>query len=120
MSASEKEQVVTLIRAMIYAGKADGRIDQSEQQAIIERVGNTNPETIKFLREEFANVTTAKDFAWTVPIGMESAVYAATIASIAIDQQSEIDYVKELAQGLRLPPKVCNQIHQQYGIKPIF
>ncbi|MCU0708364.1 MAG: tellurite resistance TerB family protein [Pirellula sp.] len=119
-SPSEEEQVIVLIRAMIHAGKADGRIDAQEQQAILERIGNTNPETIKFLRQEFANATTARDFAWTVPIGMETSVYAASIASISIDQQSEIDYLKELAQGLRLPPKLCNQIHQQYGIRPIF
>lgn len=120
MSASEREQVIVLIRAMIHAAKADGRIDAQEQQAILERVGNTNQETIQFLRQEFANATNARDFAWSVPLGMEAAVYAASISSITIDQQSEVDYLKELAQGLRLPPKLCNQIHQQYGIRPLF
>lgn len=119
-SASEREQVIVLIRAMIHAAKADGRIDAQEQQAILERVGNTNQETIQFLRQEFANATNARDFAWSVPLGMEAAVYAASIASITIDQQSEVDYLKELAHGLRLSPKVCNQIHQQYGIRPLF
>jgi uncharacterized membrane protein YebE (DUF533 family) len=120
LSASEQEQMVTLIRAMIYAGKADGRIDASEQQAIVDRIGNTNPETIQFLRKEFASATSVRDFAWSVPLGMEAAVYAASLSTIEIDTQAEIDYLKELAQGLRLQPKVCNQIHQQYGIKPIF
>jgi hypothetical protein len=119
-SASEREQVIVLIRAMIHAAKADGRIDAQEQQAILERVGNTNQETIQFLRQEFANATNARDFAWSVPLGMEAAVYAASIASITIDQQAEVDYLKELAQGLRLSPKVCNQIHQQYGLRPLF
>jgi len=120
LSASEQEQMVTLIRAMIYAGKADGRIDANEQQAIVDRIGNTNPETIQFLRKEFASAISVRDFAWSVPLGMESAVYAASLSTIEIDTQAEIDYLKELAQGLRLQPKVCNQIHQQYGIKPIF
>lgn len=120
LSASEQEQMVTLIRAMIYAGKADGRIDANEQQAIVDRIGNTNPETIQFLRKEFASATSVRDFAWSVPIGMEAAVYAASLSTIEIDTQAEIDYLKELAHGLRLQPKVCNQIHQQYGIKPIF
>lgn len=120
MSASEREQIIVIIRAMIHAAKADGRIDAQEQQAILERVGNTNQETIQFLRQEFANATNARDFAWSVPLGMEAAVYAASISSITIDQQSEVDYLKELAHGLRLPPKLCNQIHQQYGIRPLF
>jgi uncharacterized membrane protein YebE (DUF533 family) len=120
LSASEQEQMVTLIRAMIYAGKADGRIDANEQQAIVDRIGNTSPDTIQFLRKEFASTTSVKDFAWSVPLGMEAAVYAASLSTIEIDTQAEIDYLKELAQGLRLQPKVCNQIHQQYGIKPIF
>ena len=120
LSASEQEQMVTLIRAMIYAGKADGRIDANEQQAIVDRIGNTSPDTIQFLRKEFASTTSVKDFAWSVPLGMEAAVYAASLSTIEIDTQAEIDYLKELAHGLRLQPKVVNQIHQQYGIKPIF
>jgi hypothetical protein len=120
VSVSEREQVIVLIRAMIHAAKADGRIDAQEQQAILERVGNTSQETIQFLRQEFANATNARDFAWSVPLGMEAAIYAASIASITVDQQAEVDYLKELAHGLRLSPRVCNQIHQQYGIRPLF
>jgi cytochrome c oxidase subunit 3 len=52
--------------------------------------------------------------------GMYRLIYAASIASITVDQQAEVDYLKELAHGLRLSPRVCNQIHQQYGIRPIF
>ena len=106
--------------AMIYAGKADGRIDAKEQQAIVERIGNTNEATIQFLRKEFAAATSVRDFAWSVPIGMESAVYAASLSTIDVDTQEEVDYLRELAHGLRLQPKLCNQIHQQYGVKPIF
>lgn len=120
LSASEREEVVVLVRAMIHAAKADGRIDAQEQQAILERVGDTSPGTIQFLRQEFANATNARDFAWSVPLGLEAAVYAASISCITIDERSEVDYLKELAHGLRLSPKVCNQIHQQYGIRPLF
>lgn len=120
LSQAEQEQMAVLIRAMIYAGKADGRIDAKEQQAIVERIGNTNEATIQFLRKEFAAATSVRDFAWSVPIGMESAVYAASLATIDVDTQEEVDYLRELAHGLRLQPKLCNQIHQQYGVKPIF
>jgi uncharacterized membrane protein YebE (DUF533 family) len=105
---------------MIYAGKADGRIDAKEQQAILERIGNTNESTIQFLRQEFNNTASVRDFAWSVPLGMEAAVYAASLSTIDVDTKEEIEYLRELAHGLRLQPKLCNQIHQQYGVKPIF
>jgi len=120
LSQDEQEQMVFLIRAMIYAGKADGRIDAKEQQAILERIGNTNESTVQFLRHEFANTTSVRDFAWTVPLGMEAAVYASSLSTIDVDTKEEIEYLRELAHGLRLQPKLCNQIHQQYGVKPIF
>jgi uncharacterized membrane protein YebE (DUF533 family) len=120
LSQAEQEQMVVLIRAMIYAGKADGRIDAKEQQAILERIGNTNESTIQFLRQEFSNATSVRDFAWSVPLGMEAAVYAASLSTIDVDTKEEIEYLRELAHGLRLQPKLCNQIHQQYGVKPIF
>jgi uncharacterized membrane protein YebE (DUF533 family) len=120
LSQAEQEQMVFLIRAMIYAGKADGRIDAKEQQAILERIGNTNESTVQFLRHEFANTTSVRDFAWTVPLGMEAAVYASSLSTIDVDTKEEIEYLRELAHGLRLQPKLCNQIHQQYGVKPIF
>jgi uncharacterized membrane protein YebE (DUF533 family) len=120
LSQAEQEQMAVLIRAMIHAGKADGRIDAKEQQAIVERIGNTNEATIQFLRKEFAAATSVRDFAWSVPLGMESAVYAASLSTIDVDTQEEVDYLRELAHGLRLQPKLCNQIHQQYGVKPIF
>lgn len=120
LSQAEQEQMEVLIRAMIYAGKADGRIDAKEQQAIVERIGNTSEATIQFLRKEFAAATSVRDFAWSVPLGMEAAVYAASLSTIDVDTQQEVDYLRELAHGLRLQPKLCNQIHQQYGVKPIF
>jgi uncharacterized membrane protein YebE (DUF533 family) len=120
LSQAEQDQMVFLIRAMIYAGKADGRIDAKEQQAILERVGNTNESTVEFLRHEFSNATSVRDFAWSVPLGMETAVYASSLAAIDVDTKEENEYLRELAHGLRLQPKLCNQIHQQYGVKPIF
>ena len=54
------------------------------------------------------------------PLGMEAAVYASSLSTIDVDTKEEIEYLRELAHGLRLQPKLCNQIHQQYGVKPIF
>jgi uncharacterized membrane protein YebE (DUF533 family) len=120
LSQAEQEQLEVIIRAMIYAGKADGRIDAKEQQAIVDKIGDTSPETIQFLRKEFSSATSVRDFAWSVPLGLEPAVYAASLTTIEIDTQAEVDYLKELAHGLRLQPKLVNQIHQQYGIRPLY
>jgi uncharacterized membrane protein YebE (DUF533 family) len=105
---------------MIFAGKADGQIDASEQQSILDRIGDASQETVQFLRTEFANAQSVRDFAWSVPLGLEQSVYSISLATIDLDSPKEVAYLKELAQGLRLSPDACNQLHRQYKVKPIF
>ncbi|HUP81164.1 MAG TPA: DUF533 domain-containing protein [Pirellula sp.] len=51
---SKNDQAALLIRAMINSAKVDGEISDDEQRRILEQVGDTSPETIQFLRVEFA------------------------------------------------------------------
>ncbi len=113
------DDAILLVRAMIFAAKADGRIDSDEQQHILDQVGNSSPETVKFLRDEFAKATDVRDFAWSVPLGMEQPVYAISLTAINLDSPKEVQFLKDLAHGLRIPPNICNQIHQRYGIRAI-
>lgn len=112
----QQEQAKLLVRAMVSAAKADGQISQEEQQSILKQVGDTSAEAIAFLRAEFAKPLDVREFAWSVPLGMEQQVY--TISLVAIDQYSdrEANYLRDLAHGLRLAPDVCNQIHQRFGV----
>lgn len=113
-------EAILLIRAMIGAAKADGRVTQQEQQAILSRIGQPNPEAVAFLQQEFNRPVDVRDFAWSVPMGLESKVYMMSLAAIEVDTQQEVDYLKTLAHGLRLSPEACNEIHARFNAPAIF
>jgi len=113
-------EAILLIRAMIGAAKADGRVTQQEQQAILSRIGQPNPEAVAFLQQEFNRSVDVRDFAWSVPMGLESKVYMMSLAAIEVDTQQEVDYLKTLAHGLRLSPEACNEIHARFNAPAIF
>ncbi len=114
------DQAMILVRAMIEAAKADGQITRDEQEAIMKHVGPVTEADVAFLREEFSRRPDVKAFAWSVPLGMEEQVYAASLLAIQIDEQSEVDYLQALSHGLRLPPKRCNEIHRRFNAPEIF
>ena len=116
----QNEHAVVLIRAMIHASKADGEISDEEQRNILQQIGDGSPETMHFLRQEFSRPVDVREFAWSVPLGLESQVYTMSLLGMKLDSRAEADYLAELAQGLRLDPHVCNQIHSRYGAPEIF
>jgi uncharacterized membrane protein YebE (DUF533 family) len=114
------DQAVLLIRTMINAAKADGQIDQAEQQAILEKLGQVTQEEIAFIRSEFAKPLDLESFVNDVPRGMEHQVYLLSLATIDLDKQSEANYLGALAQALRITPDEANAIHEQLGAPKIF
>jgi hypothetical protein len=113
---NQNDHALVLVRAMINAAKADGQISHDEQQAILGQIGDSSPDTIAFLREEFNQPLDLKDFAWSVPQGLEEQVYALSLMAIELDKQSEANYLRDLAHALRIPADVCRQIHAHYGV----
>ncbi|MEM6471507.1 MAG: DUF533 domain-containing protein [Planctomycetota bacterium] len=113
-------QSVVLIRAMISASKADGQIDDEEQQSITRQLGHLSDAEIRFLRDEFRKSHDAKEIAWNTPLGMEDQVYTMSLIAIDLDEQKEAEYLADLAHGLRMPTKRCNQIHRKYNAPEIF
>ena len=75
----QNQEAVILIRAMIQAAKADGRLTPEEQSAILQQVGGATPDAQRFLEREFQTSTDARDFAWSVPLGLEQKVYAISL-----------------------------------------
>ncbi len=114
------EHAQILIRAMIHAAKSDGQITEDEQQAMIKHLGNVGDAEINFLRAEFSRGTDVRELAWSVPLGMEDQVYIVSLMTIRLDQNTEAEYLRELAHGLRLSPERCNEIHRRYGVPEIF
>ncbi len=113
------DEAIVLIRALINAAKADGRIDANEQQAILSQVPN-DAQTIHFLKQEFAKPLDVREFAWSVPLGMEVKVYTMSLAGMQLDTNTEARYLQELAHGLRMDPDLCRQIHAKYGLGDVF
>lgn len=110
---SQNDQAILLVRAMINSAKVDGEISEDEQKNILSQVGDTSPETIQFLRAEFARPLDVAEYANSLPIGMEQKAYSISLMAIKLDTKEEADYLRQLARGLRLSPDTCNQLHQQ-------
>ena len=110
---SQNDQAALLIRAMINSAKVDGEISHDEQRRILEQVGDTSPETIQFLRAEFARPLDVSEYAQSLPIGLEQKAYSISLMAIKLDSKEEAEYLRQLAHSLRISPDVCNQIHQQ-------
>ena len=105
---------------MINAAKADGAIDQQEQDNIVSRLGQISPQEAQFLRDEFRRPLNVHDFAHSVPRGMEEEVYAISLMAINLDTNPEANYLRELAECLRIEPQGCNDIHHSYGAPQLY
>lgn len=115
------DQAVLMIRAMVNAAKSDGRIDQTEQENIVSKLGEeVSQAEIDFLKQEFAAPLDVDGFARSVPNGLEQQVYALSLTSIELDTQKEAKYLGQLAQNMNMDPAVCNQIHDHLGAPKIF
>jgi len=115
------QRAAHLIRAMISASKADGRIDfQEEQQITREFGGRLAPDEVQFVRREYARPIDVCDLARDTPRGLEDDVYVASLVAIDLDTNAEAQYLHQLAHELRLSHDYCNELHQRYGEPVIF
>lgn len=113
-SLDEKGELI--VQAMINAAKADGQIDQEEQDKIVKQMGQLTQDDVEYLRREFSKPLNLRDFVWSVPLGAEQEIYAISMMSMNLDTNAEVSYLKDLAHGLRLQPTLCAQIHQRFGV----
>lgn len=116
-SQSQQDQATLLIRAMCNAAKADGEIDQAEQDAIIGRLGGDLDEAeSNFLRQELATPLDVAAFAREIPSGMGADVYAFSVMTVKVDTREEVAYLQQLAQSLNLDGDTLRSIHEQLGL----
>ncbi len=115
------EQATLMIRAMIYAAKADGWVDDDEQRHIIEGLGeDITPEEMAFVQDELAAPVDVQAFAGSVPVGMEAQIYLASLMAIDLDTNPEAQYLHRLAQGLGLDSAAVNAIHDQLRVPRLY
>ena len=117
-SHGQEELGKSLVRAMIAAAKADGRIDANEKEAIFTRL-----ETMGLSSEEkawvFDELSSPLDINAVVARAdtpeHASEIYAASLVAITADTASERAYLDALASKLRLDPALVAEIHKAAG-----
>lgn len=115
------QQAELLIRAMVYAAIADGRMDRLEEQALARELGtHVSPDELAFVRRHASSPLRPCDFAREVPPVLADDVYAASLLAITLDNNAEARYLHELAHELNLSHAHCNQLHQHYGEPILF
>lgn len=115
-----EEQAKLIIRAMINSAKADGKIDQQEQDNIIAKMGDIDAEEAEFIRSEFQAPLDVEGFVRSVPRGMEQQIYTLSLAAIDLDTQQEAQYLHQLAQGFGISQEASNQLHEQVGAPKLY
>ncbi len=109
-----------IVKAMINAAKADGKIDQKEIERIVDKLdddGLTQEEKDFFVTE--ANKPMDLDgvvaSAGNQP-EQAAQIYAASLLAIEVDTQAEQQYMQQLASGLGLHPQVASHIERTLGM----
>lgn len=110
------ERVV--LRAMIAAAKADGKIDQAEMQRLIGHIepGGVTEAERQFVIDEIARPSDLRGLVAEVRSPeLAAQVYAASILAIDIDTDAERRYLRELATALRLDAGTVQRLHAMTG-----
>jgi uncharacterized membrane protein YebE (DUF533 family) len=119
-ATGQEELGKSLVRAMIAAAKADGRIDAEEKEAIFEKL-KAMPLSAEEKAWVFDELSTPLDIntvvarADTPEHGAE--IYAASLVAISADTAAEQAYLEALAAKLKLDPALVAEIHRQAGEK---
>lgn len=109
-----------MLRAMIQAAKADGKIDEAERERLLGQMGDLDDEDRAFIREQMAAPVDAQALAREVPKGLEPQVYMMSLMAIDFDNQTEAEYLNSLAQAMGIDRQVINQIHQHVGVQDLY
>lgn len=110
-----------MLKAMIQAAKADGRIDDAEKQHLLGQFGDTlDDEERQFIREQMAAPVDAAALARQVPKGLESQIYLMSLMAIDFDNEQEARYLNDLAGALGLSQQAVNLVHDRLGARPLY
>ncbi len=119
-STQQESEAKTLIRAMVYAARADGTLDDNEKSKITEKLGGVSEDEANFVRQELTAPLDVKGFIQSIPRGMEEQVYMMSLFAIDLDSNEEAHYLDQLASGLNISHQACNQIHEKLGAPAIY
>jgi uncharacterized membrane protein YebE (DUF533 family) len=107
-----------LVKAMISAAKADGKVDEAEVKGILGRVGSdtVTEEEKQFVLSELRAPLDVEGLAAGVRNPAQAAqVYAASLLAVSVDTPREEAYLRELAQRLGLDATTVARLHEMTG-----
>jgi uncharacterized membrane protein YebE (DUF533 family) len=116
--AQEQASAQLLLRAMLSAAKADGQIDGNEMQRIMEKLdeAGADAESKGFMIDEMRrppDVNALAQEARTPELAAQ--VYGASLLAIEVDTEAERDYLRRLAQALKLDAGTVQHLHTSLG-----
>jgi uncharacterized membrane protein YebE (DUF533 family) len=122
---SERQQLEQnaelVLRAMINAAKADGRIDEDEIRRIVGKLGEVgaDAESQQFVMTQMQKPaeTDALISAAKGQPELAAQIYGASLLAIEVDTPAEKDYLEHLAAGLALEPAVTQRIEELVGLR---
>lgn len=118
---ADPELGVLLLRAMVAAAHADGKLEPSERGVIFERIAR-----LDIASADKAELWDQLDH----PVGIDAlaasaatperaaAVYAAALLAIEVDSAQERAWLSQLAARLRLAPELVASLHSEAGVAP--
>ena len=112
-----------VLKAMINAAKADGKIDEGEAHRIVGKLQEAGADAdgqryvLELMRRpmETETLITAADG----HPNLAAELYAASLMAIEVDTSAEKAYLGKLAFGLGLTPEVTGRIEQMVGLQPV-
>ncbi|KFE36006.1 tellurite resistance TerB family protein [Thioclava atlantica] len=113
-----EDQAKLMIRAMIQAAKADGEIDPTERQTILDHLTDASDEEIAFVKAELDAPVDVGALAAATADHMKSQVYSSALMAISVDTEAERQYLANLAAALGLTTEKVALIHEAMG-KPL-
>ncbi|NWB61139.1 MULTISPECIES: tellurite resistance TerB family protein [unclassified Pseudomonas] len=114
--AQVEEHSHAVLRALIAAAKADGEIDEREQQMISAEIGKhtDDPQLQAWLDAEVAKPLNAADFAeFAGDPAVASEVYLVSVLLVDDQRDAERNYLDELAAQLKIDPALQVHLEQQ-------
>ncbi len=119
-SADQDAVAGLMLRAMIQAAKADGRVDAREQEKLLGNLGDVSPEERRFVEAEMRAPIDIPGLARQVPRGLEAQIYTMSVMGIDLDNRKEAEYLHQLAGALNLGKAQVNQIHARLGAPALY
>jgi len=118
---TQEEQAKVLIRAMIAGTKADGKVDQAEQQKIVDQLGDDiSAEERNFVVGEMQSALDVNDLVRSIPKGSEQQAYMMSMMGMTLDTQEEAQFLDAFRKGLGISEQMANAIHEQLGAPQLY